>query len=151
MHVRAACQRSTRSSNSLHKGNVRRRIDRVPKPVSTSAPQMSSSWISAAREEEVYDGYTILATLSDEDDTWCNDQERVIGYLSAFSTLRPPGKGSWFSWSALEVQLIRWRSSSTGIPSPSGLYRDQPGANRSALRPEEVRSGTSSSIGRLST
>ena len=48
----------------------------------------------------LYDSHLVLAGISDENDPWWDGEEKVVAYLSAWSTLKKKEDAAkpWFSW-----------------------------------------------------
>ncbi|EXJ59366.1 uncharacterized protein A1O5_12247 [Cladophialophora psammophila CBS 110553] len=69
-------------------------------------------------KKRFYDGHLVLAAVSDENDSWWDGEEKVVGYLSATSTKQQKDeemeKKSWlsFSWNGIFMTSSRPESSS---------------------------------------
>ncbi|KIW72106.1 hypothetical protein PV04_00326 [Phialophora macrospora] len=62
-------------------------------------------------KKRFYGGHMVLAAVTDRDDAWWDGEEKVVGLLSAISSMQRMDNATrpWFpvSWNALELQLLR--------------------------------------------
>ena len=84
-------------------------LTQVLAPYRRKHPESLRQGILRRAKKRFYSGNLMLAAVSDKDDPWWNGHDQVLGYLSARSTKQDEhqAKHSWFSWNALELQLLR--------------------------------------------